>query len=75
MSAQDVESPEWAGAAWKDVELSLDGYTGVVRLRFSLMVDQYIADKGWIFDNVMVKALGSSPLPPDGVFLPIILKN
>jgi hypothetical protein len=75
LGTQDVESSEWAGVTWQDVELSLNDYTGPVRLRFSLTVDQPGSDKGWIFDNVMINS-GSSSSPGDGdIFLPIILKE
>ena len=75
VGAQDVESPEWTNVSWKKVEIGLGGYTGMVRLRFSLEVDQYVSDKGWIIDDVMVRS-GSGGSPPGAnLFLPIILKN
>jgi len=43
-----------------------------VRLRLSLEVDQFGADKGWVLDNLLVKA-GPEPGPP--AFLPVILKE
>ena len=69
-----MESPEWTEVSWKDVEIDLSTYTGTVRLRFSLEVDQDVSDKGWVLDDVMVKS-GSGTSPETNVFLPIILKE
>jgi hypothetical protein len=66
--AQEASGAEWTNVSWKPVAISLGGYTGTVRLRFSLEVDQNIADKGWVIDDVMVGS-GSSA---GGVFLPLI---
>jgi hypothetical protein len=52
-------SGEWADPDWKTVEISLAGYTGATRLRFSLVVDQYASDKGWLIDDVIVKPAAS----------------
>lgn len=52
---QEAESAEWANADWKSELISLQPYTGTVRLRFSLEVDQHVSDKGWIIDEVEVK--------------------
>jgi hypothetical protein len=60
MRRQDLNSPEWPAAQWKAVSVSLSGYTGTVRLRFSLEVDQHIADKGWLIDDVIVRSESSS---------------
>ncbi|CAG0931280.1 hypothetical protein TFLX_02063 [Thermoflexales bacterium] len=61
---------EWADVQWKDVEIDLSAYTGTVRLRFTLEVDRVGADRGWVLDQVMVRA------KPHGtqVFLPAILR-
>jgi hypothetical protein len=66
--AQDVESPEWADVKWKKAWIRLDAYTGTVRLRFSLAVDQNVSDKGWVIDKVMAQS-------GHHAFLPLILKN
>jgi len=63
-----VESPEWADVKWKNVWIRLDAYTGTVRLRFSLEVDQNVSDKGWVIDKVMAQS-------GHHVFLPLILRN
>jgi hypothetical protein len=54
-------SGEWANPDWKSVEISLAGYSGAVRLRFSLVVDQYASDKGWLIDDVVVRSAGPAP--------------
>jgi hypothetical protein len=73
LGTQDVASPEWTAIDWQAVQLSLRAYTGTVRLRFSLAVDQVGADKGWVFDDVLVQ---SGPHPGSGdLFLPIIMKD
>jgi hypothetical protein len=71
LATHDVESPEWSNINWQDVQLSLSAYTGTVRLRYSLEVDQVGADRGWVFDNVRVQ---SGPDSGD-LFLPIIVKE
>jgi hypothetical protein len=78
--AQDVESPEWANLVdendWKSVDIDLSAYTGTVRLRFSLEVnDDAVSSKGWILDNVVVKSGSGSGTGSGDVFLPIILKE
>ena len=66
-----VESPEWANATWKEVEIGLADYTGMARLRFSLEVnDDAAASKGWVIDDVMVKSEMTNT-----ILLPIILKQ
>jgi hypothetical protein len=70
---QEVNSTEWTNVTWQDIEISLNSYTGTVRLRFSLEVDQTISDKGWVLDDVIVKSgPGNSNT---AIFLPIILKR
>jgi len=71
LATQDVESSEWSNVNWQQVQLSLQVYTGTVRLRYSLEVDQVGADKGWVLDNVRVQ---SGPDSGD-LFLPIIFKE
>jgi hypothetical protein len=77
LGMQEVESPEWAGVDWKEVEIDLSVYTATVRLRLSLEVDGNVSDKGWVLDDLMVKSGDGSGPPPSGtdVFLPIILKE
>ncbi len=74
--AQEVAAPEWANITWKKVGIDLGGYSGMVRLRFSLEVDQNVSDKGWVIDNVMVGP-GTGTVPPHNevLFLPVILKG
>lgn len=53
--AQAAQDQEWTNVGWKQVSIDLSGYSGTVRLRFSLEVDQTVADKGWLIDDVMVR--------------------
>lgn len=62
---------EWTDAQWKDVEIDLSAYTGTVRLRFDLEVDRVGADRGWVIDDVLVRA----KLQSNQVFLPVVLKG
>jgi hypothetical protein len=61
-------SPEWAAVDWRSVAIDLNPYSGTVRLRFSLEVDQAASDKGWVIDDVRVES-GYS------VFLPLVLRS
>jgi hypothetical protein len=71
----DVLSPEWAAATWKEVTIGLAGYSGMVRLRFSLEVnDDAVASKGWVIDDVMVWSSSAAP-PETDIYLPVILKD
>jgi hypothetical protein len=63
--------PEWTDVHWKNVEIDLSTYTGMVRLRFGLEVDQWGPEKGWVIDDVMVQS-GS---PKHTIFLPLVLKG
>jgi hypothetical protein len=65
------QSLEWANVTLQPVQLDLSAYTGTVRLRFSLNVDQSVSDKGWLLDDIMVK---SELIPIRRVFLPLVLK-
>ena len=65
----DVSSPEWANVNWQPVALDLSPYSGPLRLRFSLEVDESVSDKGWVFDNLMVRSG-----PATQLYLPIIRK-
>ncbi|MFQ5578193.1 MAG: hypothetical protein ACE5G8_14505, partial [Anaerolineae bacterium] len=49
-------SAEWADVNWRTAEIGLSAYTGTVRLRFGLVVDRNVADKGWVLDEVQVVA-------------------
>jgi hypothetical protein len=53
--AQDAQDPEWTNVDWKQVSIDLSRYSGTVRLRFSLEVDQTASDKGWVIDDVKVQ--------------------
>lgn len=69
------QSLEWANVVLQQVELGLSAYTGTVRLRLSLEVDQDISAKGWVFDNIVVRSgTGSTPTHRD-VFLPVVIKK
>jgi hypothetical protein len=70
MRRQDINSPEWPAPQWKQVSINLSRFTGVVRLRFSLEVDQNISDKGWLIDDVMVAGRLSSATTR--LFMPVI---
>jgi subtilisin-like proprotein convertase family protein len=62
---------EWSNVEWEDIVIDLSPYTGTVRLRFGLEVDQYVSDKGWVIDNVMVRSQeGVWP-----VFLPWVIRE
>ncbi len=50
----DQEAPEWTEVNWRTAEIGLSSFTGMVRLRFSLEVDQDVSDKGWVIDDVIV---------------------
>jgi len=52
---QNAESAEWANVDLKAELIRLGAYTGTVRLRFSLEVDEYVSDRGWVIDDVVVK--------------------
>jgi hypothetical protein len=72
--AQAINAPEWATVNWKDVALDLSHYSGAVQIRFSLEVDQTAADKGWLIDDVLVRA-GSIPSSHDySVYLPMLIR-
>jgi hypothetical protein len=71
--AQDIESSEWTDVQWQDVAIALNAYTGTVRMRFSLEVDQDYSAKGWLIDDVIVQSSEIRPGP--SVFLPIILRG
>jgi hypothetical protein len=71
--AQGTQAPgslEWADVEWEEVEIDLSAYGGTARLRFNLEVDRYVADKGWVIDDVMVTC-------GDGyvIFLPVVLRE
>jgi hypothetical protein len=75
LEAGAVPAPEWAEVEWKAVEIDLGAYTGTLRLRFGLEVDQVGADKGWVIDDVLVKSgPGPNPLAVP-LYLPIIVKE
>jgi hypothetical protein len=60
---------EWATARWRRVLFDLRAYAGAeIQLRFSLLADQTIADKGWVLDDIAVE---SSP-PGQQHYLPLL---
>ena len=63
-------SLEWADVEWQGVEIDLGAWGGTARLRFSLEVDRYVVDKGWVIDDVMV-ACGEG----QAVYLPVVLRE
>jgi hypothetical protein len=74
LGVQGLELAEWTNVEWKDVEIRLNDYvsgtivTGTSRLRFSLEVDEYISDIGWVIDDVRVWSVSY-------IYLPLILKG
>jgi hypothetical protein len=74
---QDIQVedfPEWTAVGWEQVGIDLSAYDGSVRLRFSLEVDQFGADRGWVIDNVEVKSTGVFS-PDTWLYLPLILNE
>jgi hypothetical protein len=65
-TAQGTTSSEWADVDWRDLAIDLSSYSGTVRLRFGLEVDEAVSDKGWVIDDVRVQ-------PGHRVFLPLII--
>ncbi|GIV98023.1 MAG: hypothetical protein KatS3mg057_2680 [Herpetosiphonaceae bacterium] len=61
---QTAISEEWTDASWQRECLPLGSASGTVRLRFSLEVDQYVADKGWALDTLLVQPPAGLELPP-----------
>ena len=43
------------------MNINLNEYSGAVQLRFSLVIDQHVAAKGWVIDEIKVIS-GSPPL-------------
>ncbi len=64
---------EWAGAAWREERISLAGYGGTARLRFSLDVDGAASDRGWAIDALSVGE-SAGPLLRPQVYLPALLR-
>jgi hypothetical protein len=67
--AQDAASSEWADVDWQDVLIDLSPYSGTVRLRFGLEVDEAVSDKGWVIDDIRVQTAEQR------IFLPLILRS
>jgi len=75
VSVQDVSSPEWSDITWQEVTIDLGNYThNIIRLRFSLEVDEGASDKGWVIDNLLVSSESGIP-SIEYVFLPVIIKE
>jgi hypothetical protein len=72
--AQAVNAPEWAAVNWKDVTIDLSNYHGVVQIRFNLEVDQTASDKGWVIDDVIVRAGSTSGSSDYRVYLPTVIR-
>jgi hypothetical protein len=70
-----LESSEWTNAEWKDVTIDLSAFTGTVQLRFGLLVDRDVSDKGWVIDDVTVHSGPSSSPLEKRAFLPLVLKD
>jgi hypothetical protein len=68
---QEEESEEWTDVVWEDVAIDLSEYSGTVRLRFSMDVDQAASDKGWVIDNVEV-ASATGAGGTQTVYLPLM---
>jgi subtilisin-like proprotein convertase family protein len=73
LTAQETPGSEWTYIELGSITIALNAYTGTVRLRFSLEVDQDVSDKGWVIDNVEVKP-GTVLSPDTWLYLPLILK-
>jgi hypothetical protein len=78
MKTPSAESSEWADVQWQDIAIRLQAalgstYTGTVRLRFGLEVDQHYSAKGWVVDDVIVQSREIQAGP--SVFLPVILRG
>jgi hypothetical protein len=69
LAPQDIGPLEWLGVVWQEEQIDLSGYTGLVHLRFSLTVDEYIADKGWVIDQVIIPQAA-----PYQVVLPLVVR-
>jgi hypothetical protein len=62
----DAASSEWTDVDWQDVAVDLSSYSGTVRLRFGLEVDEAVSDRGWVIDDVRVQS-------GYRVFLPLVM--
>ena len=71
-AARPIMSDEWSNVQWKPETLDLSGYAGTIRLRFVLDVDQTVADKGWIIDNVRVTSEQTTAIKT--VFIPLVTR-
>jgi hypothetical protein len=71
-TAQDVPGSEWTDITLEPHEINLSAFTGSVRLRFSVEVDQDASDKGWVIDDVEV---GPGFSPDTWLYLPLILRG
>jgi hypothetical protein len=50
------DTSEWHDVDWRTAELGLSGFTDTIRLRLCLEVDQDASDRGWVMDNLLVRA-------------------
>ncbi|MBD3235271.1 MAG: hypothetical protein GF330_01040 [Candidatus Eisenbacteria bacterium] len=50
-----AETPIWAGRhGWREVEVDLAGYEGLVQLRWAFGSDGAVTDEGWYVDDVRI---------------------
>lgn len=74
------------GAEWQGIQLQqataidLSTYQGTVQLRFRLTVDDNVADRGWVINQIVVQSAGGSfriptlPRMTDRLFLPVVMR-
>jgi len=59
VEAADVATngDEWRNVPFRNKEVSLQGYSGLAQLRFTLQSDRNVTDKGWAIDDMQITAV------------------
>ncbi|MCB0062356.1 MAG: hypothetical protein KDE19_09580, partial [Caldilineaceae bacterium] len=74
-----ADGAEWQGTTLQSADpINLAGYTGMVQLRFRLEVDEHVADRGWVINDIMVQPAGGAAGAPNQLanrlFLPVVMR-
>ena len=66
-AAPTTVDAEWDDADWQTAAINLHGVSGTTaQIRFSLQVDQHMADKGWAIDDLRIQSQRLLYLPIAG---------
>ena len=72
--ALKIEGDEWVSIPWHTETISMTTSAISTTLRFVVISDQQLAERGWLIEDIVVSGERREIVPTDFIYLPLVIK-